>query len=117
MNSSFFLIGSDFILTGTQVVNTEPASFEVKLNNDAGCTSVIAYQWFLNDMLIINENKPVLSRILGDGFYTVGVSILMQEGWSAVKELAFQVCAGSTPFSVHRPVVFGKEEVAKWPIT
>lgn len=103
MSNSACLTGPAFSLSGNPLATDRQVNFQLLFDNDADKATVLAYEWYLNNLLIINQNAPVLSASLDCGTYTIGSRILTAQGWSGVQNLNFQTCAAPVSVVINGP--------------
>lgn len=103
MSNSACLTGPPFSLSGSPTSTGREFSFQIVFDSSADQASVLAYEWYLNNLLIAGQNNPVLSASLDCGTYSIGGRILTAQGWSGIKDLAFQTCAVPVSFAINGP--------------
>ncbi|WP_199117319.1 hypothetical protein [Pedobacter sp. ASV28] len=83
------LFGPPFALVGETYLSNNTFSFSVEFDSAPDQESVQAYQWFLDKVILIEEQGQQVSSMTADGPHTIGVRILTVQGWSGVKYLDF----------------------------
>lgn len=97
MPNSACLYGPPFSLTGDTLLFNATANFQVEFDNAADQATVISYEWFLDESILIEESGQQFSANIKAGSHRIGVRILTAAGWSGIKSLDFyaNVLAGS----------------------
>lgn len=91
MPNTICLVAPAFSITGTQQIINQATNFSFSFNSPADKALVLAYQWYVNDNLVINKNQDTFTELLPVGTYTIGGRLLSDEGWSGVKTIFFEV--------------------------
>jgi len=98
------LYGPAFDLVGEIYLPNNFFSFAVEFETPAGQQSVLAYQWFLDQIILIDEGAQEVDSRADSGPHTIGVRILTADGWSGVKYLDFYANIIANSFTIQGPV-------------
>lgn len=106
------LTGPPFSLEGESLYSSANISFSLQFLNSADAASVKAYEWYLNGLLVIDNNRNFFSGTVPCGSSsTIGVRILSDEGWSGVKYRQFITCE-IPEFAIEGPEFVGEGDFA-----
>lgn len=117
MSNPACLTGPPFSLSGNPLVTGLQINFQLLFDSSADQATVLAYEWYLNNLLIVGQNNPALSASLDCGTYTIGSRVLTAQGWSGVKNLAFQTCAVPVSVIINGPDAVGEGATADFQVT
>ncbi|WP_293308162.1 hypothetical protein [Pedobacter sp. UBA5917] len=92
MPDHFCLYGPPFTLSGEVYFNDNNVNFQVNFDNPTDQQDVLAYEWYLNDTLVIDESTAGFTGKVYCGAYKIGVRILSSDGWSGIKSHSFYTC-------------------------
>lgn len=92
MPDHFCLYGPSFTLSGEVYFSDNEINFQVGFNNPDDEQEVLAYEWYLNDTLVIEERTAGFAGKVYCGSHKIGVRILSGEGWSGIKSHSFYTC-------------------------
>ncbi len=112
MSNPACLTGPPFSLSGNPIPTGQQVSFQLLFDSSADQATVLAYEWYLNNLLIVGQNNPTLSASLDCGTYTIGSRILTAQGWSGVQNLTFQTCAAPVSVVINGPGSIGEGATA-----
>ncbi|SMC54220.1 hypothetical protein [Pedobacter nyackensis] len=90
------LSGPAFSVIGDAYFSGTTVSFQVAFDSPEDASSVLAYEWSLDDTLMIDQNNGQFSGQLTCGEHTIGARILSTTGWSGIKSLEFATCRTAT---------------------
>jgi hypothetical protein len=103
MPDHFCLYGSPFTLTGEVYFSDNNISFQVDFSNPADQQNILAYEWYLNDTLVIEEHNAGFAGKVYCGGHKVGVRVLSSEGWSGIKSHSFYTCKAPLAIIIQGP--------------
>lgn len=103
MSASLCLFGPAFELNGDTYLAGNSFSFNVDFETPADQQRVLAYQWFLDRAILINEIQQQVNSSVNDGPHVIGVRILTAEGWSGIKYLDFYAKIIADSFTIQGP--------------
>jgi hypothetical protein len=86
------LNGPPFALTGSSTFSSTQFSFELTFDNDADQGTVLCFEWYLDQVLVIHSNVRTFAAQTTCGAHIIGCRILTSGGWSGIKQMAFQTC-------------------------
>lgn len=89
MPNSNCLSGPAFSVIGDAYFSGNTVSFQVTFDSPEDEASILAYEWSLDDTLMIDQNNAQFAGELNCGDHTVGVRILSTAGWSGIQSLEF----------------------------
>lgn len=90
------LSGPAFSVIGDAYFSGNTVSFQVTFDSPEDEASILAYEWSLDDTLMIDQNNAQFAGQLNCGDHTVSVRILSATGWSGIKRLEFATCRTAT---------------------
>ncbi|MFN0256744.1 hypothetical protein [Pedobacter ureilyticus] len=90
MSNTICLMGPAFSLIGKELFIDETPAFNVLLEAPFDTASVLRFQWYLNDRLMLDQFEPTLSLAFAYGRSKIGVRLLTSEGWTGIKSLVFR---------------------------
>jgi hypothetical protein len=91
MPNTICLVAPAFSITGSQQIINQATNFSFLFNSPADKALALAYQWYVNDNLVINKNQDTFTELLPVGTYTIGGRLLTDEGWSGIKTIFFEI--------------------------
>ncbi|WP_293303125.1 hypothetical protein [Pedobacter sp. UBA4863] len=89
MPNTVCLFGPPFDIVGETYLPDNSFSFTVEFDSVPEQESVLAYQWFLDKVILIQEQGQQVSSKANDGPHSIGVRLLTAQGWSGIKYLDF----------------------------
>jgi len=116
MSNPQCLAGPPFSLSGNQLLPDRQVNFQFLFDSGADQATILAYEWYLNNLLVVGQNNPVLSANLDCGTYSIGGRILTEQGWSGIKDLAFQTCASPVSVVINGPDSVGEGASADYQV-
>ncbi|WP_145861271.1 DUF5977 domain-containing protein [Pedobacter suwonensis] len=116
MSDHFCLYGPPFTLNGEEYFSDNNVGFQVAFSSSEDQKLVLAYQWYLNGTLIINEKGASLVGKIYCGNHTVGVRVLSSEGWSGVKSRSFYTCKVPTGLELYGPDTINEGDSATYQV-
>jgi len=116
MSNPQCLAGPPFSLSGNQLLPDRQVNFQFLFDSSADQATVLAYEWYLNNLLVVGQNNPVLSASLDCGTYNIGARILTAQGWSGIQNLAFQTCAAPVSVVINGPDSVGEGASADYQV-
>ncbi|WP_412468364.1 hypothetical protein [Pedobacter sp. KLB.chiD] len=114
MPDPFCLYGPPFTLTGEEYFSDNTVGFQVVFGTPEDQQLVLAYQWYLNGTLMINERGGSLAGKIYCGNHTVGVRVLSSEGWSGIKSRSFYTCKVPTGLELNGPDTINEGDSATY---
>lgn len=90
MSNSICIVGPIFSLTGETLFVDQVPGFSVSFDNTSDQELVLAYEWYLDSKLLIDQQLGYVSLQTSFGNHTIGLRILTAEGWSGIKMLNFK---------------------------
>jgi len=103
MPDHFCLYGPPFTLSGEVYFSDNNISFQVDFSNPADQQNILAYEWYLNDTLVIDERNAGFAGKVYCGGHKVGVRVLSSEGWSGIKSHSFYTCKAPLAIIIQGP--------------
>ncbi|RLJ80511.1 hypothetical protein [Pedobacter alluvionis] len=103
MPDHFCLYGPPFTLSGEVYFSDNNISFQVDFSNPADQQNILAYEWYLNDTLVIDERNAGFTGKVYCGGHKVGVRVLSSEGWSGIKSHSFYTCKAPLAIIIQGP--------------
>jgi len=103
MSDHFCLYGPAFTLTGEEYFSDNNIGFQVAFGSPEDQQLILAYQWYLNGILMIDEQGANLAGKVYCGKNTIGVRILSSEGWSGIKSHSFYTCKAPLAIIIQGP--------------
>ncbi|WP_343524525.1 hypothetical protein [Pedobacter sp.] len=116
MPDPFCLYGPPFTLTGEEYFSDNTVGFQVAFGTPEDQQLVLAYEWYLNGTLMINEQGSSLAGKVYCGNHTVGVRVLSSEGWSGIKNHSFYTCKVPTGLELFGPDVINEGDSATYQV-
>ncbi|MDO3641336.1 hypothetical protein [Mucilaginibacter sp. L3T2-6] len=92
MANTSCLTTTPFSLTGDTSFDDQQVSFQLAFNSQSDRDTVKAFEWYLDENLVIDQNLPELTGEVACGNHTVAARILTDEGWSGLQSLDFTTC-------------------------
>lgn len=114
MADVYCLNGPLFTLIGEVYFIDNNVNFQIGFSNPGDQEDVHAYEWYLNDTLIVNEESPALAGKLSCGRHKVGVRLLNSEGWSGIKSHTFFTCRIPIALIIEGPDFINEGESATY---
>lgn len=90
------LSGPAFSVIGDAYFSGTTVSFQVTFDSPEDENSVLAYEWTLDDTLVIDQNNSQFNGQLNCGDHTIAARILSTTGWSGRQSLEFATCRTAT---------------------
>lgn len=103
MPDHFCLYGPPFTLNGEVYFSDNDVNFQVDFSNPNDQQDVLAYEWYLNDTLVINEGNAGFAGKVYCGSHKIGVRVLSNEGWSGIKSHSFYTCKAPLAIIIQGP--------------
>jgi hypothetical protein len=92
MSNSACLSGPAFSITGDLFFIDQQVEFQLSFNSEADQAEVKAYEWFLDNAVLILQNLSAFNSSIPCGSHTIGARILSDGGWSGIQYLSFKTC-------------------------
>jgi hypothetical protein len=108
MPNTVCISGPAFSITGATSYTGEVVEFQLSFDSEADQDTVLAYEWYLDGIIIIGQNSPDFSDALSCGSHAIAARILTADGWSGVKRLSFRTC-----ITVVSVAIIGPDTVAQ----
>lgn len=89
MPNSPCLYGPPFSLLGEMYFIDDQVDFYLSVDSPEQQNTIKAYEWYLDQSLILENNSSAFRAKVTKGDHIVGVRILTAEGWSGIKTLSF----------------------------
>lgn len=90
------LSGPAFSITGDAYFGDNQVNFQVTFDQPADHENVLAYQWYLDECLLTDQQSATLNDKISCGEHRLGLRILSSEGWSGIKTIQFVTCKAPT---------------------
>lgn len=104
MSNSVCLVGPAFSVLGETLFIDQAPSFSVGFNSPADSGLVIRYQWYLDDLLMVDRSQSDVVFSVANGRHKIGVRLLTASGWSGIKSLVFRVYPQPV-YTINGPVI------------
>lgn len=105
MPNTVCLVGPSFSIIGDTYFVAKTVNFQISFDG-TGQAETLAYEWFLDNTLIIGHNLIEFTGDINCGSHTIGARILSNDGWSGIKSLTFNTC--KVPLSIF---IYGPDSV------
>lgn len=92
MPNTTCLTGPPFSLTGDASYADQHVRFVLSFESEADQAAVDCVEWFLDDILLVDERSAEFDRNVYCGSHRLGARILSGGAWSGVKTMSFQTC-------------------------
>jgi hypothetical protein len=92
MSNSACLTSLPFSITGNVLSAGNAIDLHFDFDSPADQATVLAYEWYLDDLLIIDQTGAELTIDVACGNHQVSGRILTAEGWSGRKKIAVETC-------------------------
>ncbi|MGY0041028.1 DUF5977 domain-containing protein [Pedobacter sp. NJ-S-72] len=109
------IIGPAFSLAGAAYFIDTTVNFQAVFSNPQDQQSILAYQWYLNSVLVIDERRDFSGKIYC-GQHAIGLRLLSKEGWSGIKTLLFTTCKVPISTLIQGPDVINEGDSAIYQI-
>jgi hypothetical protein len=103
MPDHFCLYGPPFTLSGELYFSDTVVNFSVDVSNPADEQNILAYEWYLDDVLVIDERGAGFAGKVYCGGHKIGVRVLSSEGWSGIKSHSFYTCKAPIAIIIQGP--------------
>lgn len=110
MPDHFCLYGPPFTLSGELYFSDTVVNFSVDFSNPADEQSILAYDWYLDDVLVIDERSAGFAGKVYCGGHKIGVRVLSSEGWSGIKSHSFYTCKAPIAIIIQGPDAINEGE-------
>jgi hypothetical protein len=110
MPDHFCLYGPPFTLSGELYFSDTVVNFSVDFSNPTDEQSILAYEWYLDDVLVIDERSAGFAGKVYCGGHKIGVRVLSSEGWSGIKNHSFYTCKAPIAIIIQGPDVINEGE-------
>ncbi|WP_426327864.1 hypothetical protein [Pedobacter sp. R-06] len=110
MPDHFCLYGPPFTLSGELYFSDTVVNFSVDFSNPTDEQSILAYEWYLDDVLVIDERSAGFAGKVYCGSHKIGVRVLSSEGWSGIKNHSFYTCKAPIAIIIQGPDVINEGE-------
>lgn len=117
MSNSSYLCSIPFNLIGNTLLFSEEVNFRVQFENQMDQANVMAYEWYLNDILLINEQMQQYNALVKGGAHVVGVRLLTENGWSGIRSINFYSDIASGSLTIIGPDSLNEGELAAYSVT
>jgi hypothetical protein len=108
MSDHFCLYGPPFTLSGEVYFSDNNINFQVNFSNPTDQQDILAYEWYLNDTLVIDERNAGFAGKVYCGGHKIGVRVLSSEGWSGIKSHSFYTCKVPVAIVIHGPDIINE---------
>lgn len=110
MPDHFCLYGPPFTLSGEVYFSDTVINFSVDFSNPTDQQGILAYEWYLDDVLVIDETTNGFAGKVYCGGHKIGVRVLSSEGWSGIKSHSFYTCKVPEAIVIQGPNVINEGE-------
>ncbi|AOM76000.1 hypothetical protein [Pedobacter steynii] len=86
------LSGPAFSIVGDSYFSDNSVNFQVSFDSPTAQESVLAYQWYLDESLVTEQQTASFNDKISCGDHSLGLRILSHEGWSGIKTIQFATC-------------------------
>jgi len=101
--SSSCLFGPSFSINAETYYSSNDVEFSVVFEAPESLSSILTYEWYLDNLLVIDKNDQVFSSSLSCGSHKVSVRILTAEGWSGLVSHSFSTCRLPVSLTISGP--------------
>jgi hypothetical protein len=90
MSNTVCLVGPSFSISGEILFVNQLPSFILTFDSSDDQALVIAYEWYMDGLILLNQQLDNISTNTSLGSHIIGARILTSEGWSGIRELNFR---------------------------
>lgn len=108
------LSGPAFSIVGDSYFSDNSVNFQVSFDSPAAQESVLAYQWYLDESLVTEQQAATFNDKISCGDHSLGLRILNNEGWSGIKRVQFTTCKLPTSIILNGPAALNESSTGRF---
>ncbi|MCJ0743122.1 hypothetical protein [Pedobacter montanisoli] len=107
-------LGPPFNISGNRFLPEDTFSFTLEFDNPSDQNDILAYEWYLDNVLMIEEGSIQVTAKALTGKHFIGVRVLNNQGWSGLKEFDFYTNVMPDLLVVEGPDTVNEGDVATY---
>ncbi|WP_410220704.1 hypothetical protein [Pedobacter sp.] len=107
-------LGPPFSIIGNRFLPEDIFSFILEFDNPSDQDGILAYEWYLDDVLLIDEKSDQITSKASSGKHFIGVRVLNNLGWSGLRKYDFYTNVTPDLLVVEGPVSVNEGDVATY---
>jgi hypothetical protein len=89
MSNTLCFVGPAFSINGNALFVGQQPAFSLNFNSPQDQSLVLAYEWYLDDILLGDQKTAQVSFVTSQGSHKLQVRIFTADGWSGKKSFSF----------------------------